>query len=503
MRQQIISYLVNNKGLTPAQAEGIAMNIADESSFNPAAVGDSGKSYGLFQHYGPRRDALFQYAGTNKPSWQQQIDFASTEPDWEDFIKATVGYKRPGKAAVEFLRRFERPAEKHARARAAKYLGSSPQTMETHSMTDPSMTWRRWDGPQGLHPQLEQLLAGQQQEASPWDALLGFGLGALSGGGGNWFGQGMAGAAQQMAAGQPQEMTALQVLQANNELYELEEGRKKRMFERRREDRQQKSKLALIKRLRDEDRHEEADLIEADLVTKEDIGGMFGFGGETAVPTAGTAANIEERLDPESGKRQYGYRRLMNDGTSKVEWLPPGQIPRFSTGYAEDVASARKRGELFGEDQAQAEISYPQIEQETTLALNTIDAMLADTSGQDRAVGIMSALGSMPGSQAADYEARFEQLRGMLFLKAYEQLKGGGQITEIEGQKAEAAMSRLRLSQSVGDHRAALKELREIMANSLERARKKAGIEAPKSTVPTNDPLELNQPSTNDPLGLR
>ena len=36
-----------------------------------------------------------------------------------------------------------------------------------------------------------------------------------------------------------------------------------------------------------------------------------------------------------------------------------------------------------------------------------------------------------------------EQIRGKNFLTAYQQLKGGGAITEIEGTKAEAAQARL------------------------------------------------------------
>jgi hypothetical protein len=68
-----------SKGYTPAQVAGILTNIGAESNFNPELSHDGGTGYGLFGHRLERRDALFRYAGTNKPSAQQQMEYFYNE----------------------------------------------------------------------------------------------------------------------------------------------------------------------------------------------------------------------------------------------------------------------------------------------------------------------------------------------------------------------------------------------------------------------------------------
>ncbi len=50
----------------------------------------------------------------------------------------------------------------------------------------------------------------------------------------------------------------------------------------------------------------------------------------------------------------------------------------------------------------------------------------------------------LAGTDEASFNARLDQLLGGAFLEAFETLKGGGQITEIEAAKAEQAITRLR-----------------------------------------------------------
>lgn len=77
--------------------------------------------------------------------------------------------------------------------------------------------------------------------------------------------------------------------------------------------------------------------------------------------------------------------------------------------------------------------------------------------------------------------ALLEQIGGANFLQAFESLKGGGQITEIEGAKAEAAISRIgNRRMGVEGMTRALEELRQIYANA--RARK-LGQEVPYPNV--------------------
>jgi hypothetical protein len=77
-----------------------------------------------------------------------------------------------------------------------------------------------------------------------------------------------------------------------------------------------------------------------------------------------------------------------------------------------------------------------------------------------------------PRTQAqADLLARIDQISGRAFLEAFETLKGGGQITEIEGQKATQAIARLQRTQSPEAFQEALFEFADIVRRGIERSR--------------------------------
>ena len=82
----------------------------------------------------------------------------------------------------------------------------------------------------------------------------------------------------------------------------------------------------------------------------------------------------------------------------------------------------------------------------------------------------------VPGSPWADANALLDQIRGKTFLEAFQTLKGGGQITELEGTKAEQAIARLARTQSEEAARQALLELKEIAELGVQRAKQRAEI---------------------------
>lgn len=90
--------------------------------------------------------------------------------------------------------------------------------------------------------------------------------------------------------------------------------------------------------------------------------------------------------------------------------------------------------------------------------------------------GIPGVTGGQAGTDAA---ARLAQTRGRVFLEAFESLKGGGAITQIEGEKAEQAMARLQTAQSEEAVIQALTELEEVYTAAVDRARKAGGNSAP------------------------
>ena len=95
---------------------------------------------------------------------------------------------------------------------------------------------------------------------------------------------------------------------------------------------------------------------------------------------------------------------------------------------------------------------------------------------------VMGALGKVgipwPGSEQAGFQTLMDQILGKTFMEAFAGLKGGGQITEIEGQKAQEAISRIgSMSQSEEAWKQAAQELIDIARKGLERARQAAGME--------------------------
>ena len=83
--------------------------------------------------------------------------------------------------------------------------------------------------------------------------------------------------------------------------------------------------------------------------------------------------------------------------------------------------------------------------------------------------GVIDPRNYMRGTDAKDFQVVNDQLQGAAFLQAFESLKGGGQITEVEGKKATDAMARLNTAQSDKEYKAALQELRGIMSSAKAR----------------------------------
>lgn len=98
----------------------------------------------------------------------------------------------------------------------------------------------------------------------------------------------------------------------------------------------------------------------------------------------------------------------------------------------------------------------------------SIDGILNDPA-LDMATGWMAWTQNIPGTASRRFGARASQLEGQAFLQAFESLKGGGQITEIEGRKATQAIGRLDTAQSAEDYRAALTELRDTLQLGMSR----------------------------------
>lgn len=146
-----------------------------------------------------------------------------------------------------------------------------------------------------------------------------------------------------------------------------------------------------------------------------------------------------------------------------------GEFKRTPTDKSMTIESDGKGGFRFvqGADTGQDQTD-PANPTSAASMLNSIEGILSDPA-LDTATGLLSFMQAVPGTPQRRVGARIRQLDGQAFLQAFENLKGGGQITEIEGQKATQAIGRLDSAQRTEDYVQALTELKDILSVAAQR----------------------------------
>jgi hypothetical protein len=241
------------------------------------------------------------------------------------------------------------------------------------------------------------------------------------------------------------------------------------------------------------------DLISIPLAQRASIIAQRGLDAEKRVTTEETARanaererNARRQTDISGGQLNLAERRLVADLDPTVQ---------------AKLAASKAAGTTAGKAQAAAAIALPNAIATSESLLSKIDAMVGTPAVKDKSgkvinagtaphpgftgavgMGRLQTLGIpgveqlIPGTPAADFKARFDEIMGGAFLEAFETLKGGGAITETEGKKATAAKTRMSLAQSEKEFLTAANEYKAIVKTGIERARKKAG-EAPSGGV--------------------
>ena len=213
---------------------------------------------------------------------------------------------------------------------------------------------------------------------------------------------------------------------------------------------------------------------------------------ETARANAERERNARRQTDISGGQLNLAERRLAADLNPDIQ---------------AKLAASKAAGTTTGKAQALAAQALPNAIATSESLLSKIDAMVGTPAVKDKngkvinpgtaphpgftgavgmgrgvTLGIPGVEQLIPGTPAADFKARFDEIMGGAFLEAFETLKGGGAITETEGKKATAAKTRMNLAQSENEFLTAAREYKDIVKTGIERARKKAG-EAPSGGV--------------------
>ena len=160
-----------------------------------------------------------------------------------------------------------------------------------------------------------------------------------------------------------------------------------------------------------------------------------------------------------------------------------------------DARIERKREEVFATKRAEKDAdfleSYTDTVTKSRTTLNALDQMIGDAriergqivipkggrrphGGFEGVVGVgIPGVRFIPGTQAAGFDALLEQVQGGAFLKAFNDLRGGGAITQVEGEKATTALTRIKRAQSEIEFVKAAREFVEILRNGIKNADKR------------------------------
>jgi hypothetical protein len=159
-------------------------------------------------------------------------------------------------------------------------------------------------------------------------------------------------------------------------------------------------------------------------------------------------------------------------------------------------AAAKKAAEMRTEDVTKTAINQGKAEDNAEYLVNKIDELVTHP-GFSRAVGVYNApalggmpvpfggtvAGMIPGTAVSDWQSRFEEIGGRSFLEAFESLRGGGQISNVEGDKATRAIQRMKTSTSEAEFRAAAEDFKSVIKRGIDRSRRKLG-QKPKYNEP-------------------
>ena len=157
-----------------------------------------------------------------------------------------------------------------------------------------------------------------------------------------------------------------------------------------------------------------------------------------------------------------------------------------------NLAAARAGGTEYGKQGAIANIALPGAVATGEEAIRKVDALVGAapvknaegkiiSAGTKPHAGFQQSVGAgipglkyIPGTPAADFNARLNEIQGGAFLQAFNTLKGGGSITETEGTKATQAINRMSTAQSEKEFNTAAREYQDILRTGIGRAKAKA-----------------------------
>jgi hypothetical protein len=164
-----------------------------------------------------------------------------------------------------------------------------------------------------------------------------------------------------------------------------------------------------------------------------------------------------------------GGAKFFRDQKGELKPLP--KEPLSSEEIADRAAQVIEAKRL-AEAASAAKVALPTATNAVNQAIKDVKDLIAHP-GMPAVIGLPEPLkggfgfAQLPGTSAAGFEARYKKVKGGSFLQAREALRGGGQITDFEGKKAEDAMAAMDKAQNETEFIQALNDYNGAMTRGL------------------------------------
>lgn len=253
-----------------------------------------------------------------------------------------------------------------------------------------------------------------------------------------------------------------------------------------------------------------ADVVKAQLqeLTKRYVVGRSLVTGDSRVLYQ--APEPAQTTSPAEQERLANERRRIDLEGRRVAVLEENARREADPAFQQRMAAARTVGQKAAEGDVAAVQALPKVISRAKEGVRLIDELIGKRDSEGRLIegskphpGFQNAVGAtwlpgaqfIPGTDAAGFMSRFDQIKGASFLEAFESLKGGGAITEKEGAKATDAINRMSTSTDEEEFIRAALDLRDVILKGVENAKNRAaraGGAAPAApTAPTTDDAEF------------
>lgn len=188
-------------------------------------------------------------------------------------------------------------------------------------------------------------------------------------------------------------------------------------------------------------------------------------------PSLGLPVRGEQKPAPTGAPEvvNVGEAKFFRDQKGDLKPLP--KEPLSSEEIADRAAQVIEAKRL-AEAASAAKVLLPTATNAVNQAIKDVKALIAHP-GMSAVIGLPEPLkggfgfAQLPGTSAAGFEARYKKVKGGSFLQAREALRGGGQITDFEGKKAEDAMAAMDKAQNENEFIQALNDYNGAMTRGL------------------------------------